>query len=153
MSAIFVEDSKNKKIGECSATYASIKATCPRSCPLFHSRTCYAMHGRCGLIVNRLDSGVNYRDSYKVACQEAKAIDESFKGGAIPNDGPILMLGRRLNASHGVISVLSPQSTKYPTPKERVYVGMSPLGMWLNSLMVRTNGARAVQPGYHVKPR
>ncbi len=86
-SAIFVEKSKNIKItgGEykISATYTSIKASCPNDCKLKNT-TCYAQVGKVAMHESRLE------DSYtpeQVAREEANAIDSSYNGGTIPQDG------------------------------------------------------------------
>lgn len=94
-NAIFVEKSTNHKLGgtwrknepRMCTTYTSIKATCPQSCVLYKTGECYAMLGYVGFITRRLDDGVGPRDSYYVALQEAKAIDQSFRGGMIRQDG------------------------------------------------------------------
>lgn len=89
--AQFIPHSHNRKTGtkepggRVAATYASIKATCPTSCELRKSRTCYAMSAFVGVHVSRLDK-TNFT-AIKVAQQEAKLIRYSFNGGPIPQDG------------------------------------------------------------------
>lgn len=59
MVALFASESSNRKIvgrTKVSATYASIKATCPSACPL-RGEGCYAQHGRTALHVQQLDRG------------------------------------------------------------------------------------------------
>ena len=55
--AIYVERSKNAKLlgsQPVDSTYASIKATCPSSCPL-RDEGCYAQNSYTGMINWRLD--------------------------------------------------------------------------------------------------
>lgn len=88
----FVKESKNRKLGErVSATYSSIKGTCPDTCEL-KGTTCYAETGYVGIQVARLDKALKKLpwDATKIARQEAKLIDESFKGGEV--DGRALRL-------------------------------------------------------------
>lgn len=88
--AIFSEDSKNKKIagrGRVSATYASIKGSCPNSCA-FKGDACYAQSGHVAIHVKRLDEAVTPgMRPEAVARAERRAIREAFKGGRIPQDG------------------------------------------------------------------
>ena len=53
--ATLVLDSKNAKIGQVAATYASIASTCPPTCP-FMGEGCYAQTGHVGFTVRRLDA-------------------------------------------------------------------------------------------------
>ena len=88
--AIFVEKSENSKIsgekGRVSATYGSIKNTCPNSCEL-KDAGCYAQYGHTNLSVRRADSLTDGMNTEQAARVEATAIDQSFKGGPIPQDG------------------------------------------------------------------
>jgi hypothetical protein len=83
----FVADSGNEKIGgksgKVSATYASIEATCDKSCPLM-GNGCFAEGGRVALVVKRL---ANASTPLRAAQCEAREIDRSFKGGPVPQDG------------------------------------------------------------------
>jgi hypothetical protein len=88
-NAIFVDKSNNHKInsrngGKVSATYASIETSCPTSCELRKERTCYAMHGHVLFTLNRFD---NEGTALQTAREEARLIDNAFKGGPIPQDG------------------------------------------------------------------
>lgn len=65
-----IENSENKKIGNCSATYAS-QTSCPKSCPLFR-KGCYAELGPIGIHTNRLNK--EKTTAFAVAQQEARAI-------------------------------------------------------------------------------
>lgn len=84
------ENSKNSKLGKnVAATYASIEATCPSSCKL-KNKGCYAQLGFVGIQNARL---TRQRRSYtptEIAKQEAKLIESSFKGKAVP--GVVLRL-------------------------------------------------------------
>jgi len=90
MVAILAEESKNSKIagsGQVAATYVATKGSCPASCEL-RGTGCYAENGRTGMINHRLNKGVkgDMRPE-ALARAEARAIRESFGGGAIPQDG------------------------------------------------------------------
>lgn len=72
----------------CSATYASIDATCSDAC-VFKAGACYVRSGFTGRMSRALDE-IAYLNSLKpldVAIQEAALIVRSFGGGAIPQDG------------------------------------------------------------------
>ena len=88
--AIFVEKSENRKIsgkkGRVSATYGSIKNTCPDSCAL-KENGCYAQYGHTVFSVRRADKATDGMNTEQAARVEATAIDQSFKGGRIPQDG------------------------------------------------------------------
>ncbi len=91
-AAIFVEKSNNYKIkgykgGRVSTTYASIKGSCPQSCELRQTEECYGMLGRVGFVNQRLDGDVSRSQPIKTAREEAAAIDASFRGGPVPQDG------------------------------------------------------------------
>jgi hypothetical protein len=92
-TSIFVPSSKNGKIGRegspVSATYASIKGTCPSSCPLKDGGGCYAQYGNVALHVRRIDEAVTEEDPRDLARAEAKQIRESFGGGPIPDGRPL----------------------------------------------------------------
>jgi hypothetical protein len=89
--AIFVEKSRNTKISdkkvEVSATYASIKGSCPSSCPL-RGDGCYAQVSYVNYTTHRLDRGfVEGMRPEAVARVERRAIREGFDGGPVPQDG------------------------------------------------------------------
>lgn len=89
--AIFVEDSQNAKIsqpgaGKVSATYASIRDSCPTGCALRKTRECYAMQGHVALQTRRLEYGRG-TSVLQVAREEARAIDRAFGSGPVPQDG------------------------------------------------------------------
>jgi hypothetical protein len=92
-AAIIAVKSGNSKIksargkGEVATTYASIKASCPESCELRTSGTCYAQNGMVGFTVRRLDAATDGHAPLETAITEAAAIDAAFKGGAVPQDG------------------------------------------------------------------
>lgn len=91
--AIYVQDSSNRKISgdsKVDATYASIKATCPDTCSL-KGRGCYAMGGRVGMYVSKLDKRARQHSPLKLARAEAQAINASYRGGPVPT-GRILRL-------------------------------------------------------------
>lgn len=84
--AIYVEDSNNRKISgdsKVDATYASIKKTCPDSCSL-KGQGCYAQTSYTGIIVARMDKRARQGSPLALARAEARAIDQSHKGGPIP---------------------------------------------------------------------
>jgi len=82
--AIFVRRSKNVKVGNVSATYASIKNTCSSTCPLKANRSCYAMNSFVGMVNRRMNSRARQYSPLQVARSEAKAINESYRGGKVP---------------------------------------------------------------------
>lgn len=85
-SAIYVSDSGNSKIGgsrKVDATYASIEATCPKTCPL-KGEGCYAQMGYVAITTHRLDRGAADLSAFQVAKVEANAIDSSYDGGRVP---------------------------------------------------------------------
>jgi hypothetical protein len=88
--ALFIEKSSNSKIvgkkGKVSATYGSIANTCPKSCPLQDSG-CYAQFGHTNIHVKRADKVTAGMTPLQAAKLEANAINASFKGGDIPQDG------------------------------------------------------------------
>ncbi len=84
--AIYVSDSGNRKImgsKKADATYTSIKTSCPKSCPLM-GEGCYAELGYVGITSHRLDDEAKGNSPLDTARAEAKAIDESYKGGPVP---------------------------------------------------------------------
>ncbi len=88
MSAIYVSDSGNTKLNgsrKVDATYASVQATCPKTCP-FMGEGCYAQMGLMAMHTNRLDRDAVGMTTGQVAKVEAKAIDESYKGGKVPEN-------------------------------------------------------------------
>lgn len=84
--AIYVSDSGNSKVmgsKKVDATYVSIKASCPKTCPLM-GEGCYAQLGPVGIHTARLDLEAKGFTALQAARSEAKAIDNSYKGGAVP---------------------------------------------------------------------
>lgn len=84
--AIYVSDSGNKKImgsKKVDATYVSIKASCPKSCPLM-GEGCYAQLGPVGIHTARLDIEAEGFTALQAARAEANAIDASYKAGPVP---------------------------------------------------------------------
>lgn len=84
--AIYVSESGNSKLNgtqKVDATYASIKATCPDSCEL-KDKGCYAQTSFVGMINNRMNRRAKGDSPLELARSEAKCIDESYKGGAVP---------------------------------------------------------------------
>lgn len=82
----YVSDSGNSKImgsKKVDATYVSIQGSCPNSCELKGSG-CYAQLGYVGIQVNRLDKEAVGMSALALARAEAKAIDNSYNGGAVP---------------------------------------------------------------------
>lgn len=89
--AIYAEDSKNTKIsgnGKVDATYASIKNTCPDTCSL-KGEGCYAQTSFVGMINARMNSRARQGSPLQLARAEARAIDASYKGGAVPAGRPL----------------------------------------------------------------
>lgn len=70
--ATLVLASKNAKIGDVSATYASIDGSCPSDCA-HRDSGCYAQLGNVGIHVNRLDKA-NQKVSGKRSRQDARAV-------------------------------------------------------------------------------
>lgn len=86
MGAIYVSDSANSKISgtrKVDATYASIEATCPKTCP-FKGEGCYAQMGYAAITTHKLDRKAVDLTAFEVAKVEANAIDTSYGGGPIP---------------------------------------------------------------------
>jgi hypothetical protein len=84
--AIYVSDSGNTKImgsKKVDATYVSIKASCPKDCPLM-GEGCYAQLSYVGITTHRLDEEAAGFSPLQAARAEAKAIDNSYKGGDVP---------------------------------------------------------------------
>lgn len=84
--AIYVSDSGNTKImgsHKVDATYASIKATCPSTCSLKNGG-CYAQTSFVGMINARMDRRARQYSPLAVARAEARAIDDSYRGGPVP---------------------------------------------------------------------
>lgn len=84
--AIYVSDSGNTKImgtKKVDATYVSIKASCPKDCPLM-GEGCYAQLSYVGITTHRLDEEADGFSPLQAARAEAKVIDESYKGGDVP---------------------------------------------------------------------
>lgn len=88
--AMFAEKSRNSKIvgrGHVSATYASIKASCPSSCALRDSG-CYAQMSYVSFHTRKLDKAVpKGMRPEAVARAERRAIRAAFRGGPVPQDG------------------------------------------------------------------
>lgn len=94
----FIEASSNRKLSPtdgftprapfCSSTYASIEATCPASCA-FKGRGCYAQTGFTRHIGEEMNAAVKAgkMTALDVTRAEARAIDEAFGGGPVPQDG------------------------------------------------------------------
>ena len=85
--AIYVSDSKNSKISgseKIDATYASISATCP-DC-LLKDNGCYAQNSYVGIQVSKLNAESTGLSAIQVARAEAKAIDNCYNGGSIPDN-------------------------------------------------------------------
>jgi hypothetical protein len=84
--AIYVADSGNTKImgsEKVDATYASIKATCPNSCPL-KDDGCYAQTSYVGIVNARMNRRAKGQSVLDLARSEAKAIDNCYDGGQVP---------------------------------------------------------------------
>lgn len=81
--ATLVLQSKNVKIGEVSATYASIDGSCPTDC-MHRGAGCYAQAGNVGIHVNRLNLVNNERsrqDAREGAREEARQIKGAIAEG------------------------------------------------------------------------
>lgn len=88
--SIYVINSKNSKLStsiKIDATYTTTHS-CPSSCPL-KGNGCYAFNSYTKIIVDRLNHEAENLSPLDLARAEAKAIDESYKGGLVP-------LGRNL---------------------------------------------------------
>lgn len=84
--AIYVSNSGNTKImgsQKVDATYASIKHTCPDSCSL-KGEGCYAQTSFVGMVNIKNERRARGASALEVARSEARAIDESYDGGAVP---------------------------------------------------------------------
>jgi hypothetical protein len=84
--SIYVEGSSNTKIAgskKVDATYASIKATCPDTCSL-KNEGCYAQTSFVGMVNHRMNRRARQGSPLEVARAEAKAIDQSYNGGKVP---------------------------------------------------------------------
>lgn len=69
-----------------ATTYASTVSSCPSSCAL-RGKGCYAEVGPVGFTVNRLNRAAKRSAPVATAREEAAAIDASFKGSGVPQDG------------------------------------------------------------------
>jgi hypothetical protein len=91
MVAKFVEKSDNIKISakehKVSATYVSIKASCPTTCQLRNEGSCYAMGGPIAIHLRNLDANSENHNANSAAEQEAFLIKNSFGGKQVPQDG------------------------------------------------------------------
>jgi hypothetical protein len=86
--ATYVINSGNSKLmgsNKVDATYVSIKGSCPSSCEL-KEKGCYAQLGNVGIHVIRLDKEADGMTALQLARSEAKAIDNAYKGGTIPEN-------------------------------------------------------------------
>lgn len=84
--ALYVSDSGNSKImgsKKVDATYVSIEASCPKSCPL-KGEGCYAQLSFVGITTNRLDEEADGFSALQAARAEAKVIDGSYNGKSVP---------------------------------------------------------------------
>lgn len=82
--AIYVEKSKNSKLGNTDSTYTGIKSSCPNDCS-YKNTICYAMTGYVGIVNARLDEEANGLNALGIARAEAAAIDGAYDSGPIPN--------------------------------------------------------------------
>jgi len=85
--ATLVLKSKNVKIGEVSATYASIDGSCPSDC-MHKGAGCYAQAGNVGIHVSRMNATNNVRTrqdarevAREVAREEARQIKAAIASG------------------------------------------------------------------------
>lgn len=86
--AILVEKSQNAKLlgsKDVAATYTSIEATCPPTCP-YMGNGCYAELGHTGIASHRMDKEAKKLSPLDVARAEAHAIVTSYRGGRIPDN-------------------------------------------------------------------
>lgn len=84
----YIKDSKNKKISGrklADTTYVSIQSSCPNSCELKDGNGCYAELSFVGIHVRRLDKEAESLTPLQVARAEAKVINESYDGEAVPS--------------------------------------------------------------------
>lgn len=84
--ALYVSDSGNTKImgsKKVDATYVSIKRTCPASCSLKEAG-CYAQTSFVGMVNVRMNRRARNSSPLDVARAEARAIDDAYDGGAVP---------------------------------------------------------------------
>jgi hypothetical protein len=84
--AIYVEDSKNTKLlgsKKVDSTYTAIKQSCPDTCAL-KDEGCYAQTSYVGMVNHRNERRAKGQSPLQVARSEARAIDESYGGGQVP---------------------------------------------------------------------
>ena len=84
--ALYVSDSGNTKLmgsKKVDATYVSIKASCPKTCPLM-GEGCYAQLSYVGMTSHRLDEEAQGLSALDAARAEAQVIDSAYKGRTIP---------------------------------------------------------------------
>jgi hypothetical protein len=84
--AIYVEDSKNTKLlgsKKVDSTYTAIKQSCPDTCAL-KDEGCYAQTSFVGMVNYRNERRAKGQNPLQVARSEAKAIDDAYKGGQVP---------------------------------------------------------------------
>lgn len=107
----------------CAATYAPIEQTCPSSCLFFAKapngvRPCYADTGFTKFTVRRMEDNAKGLAPAQVASLEADAIDRSFSGEDVPQDGARGGRDLRLHVSgdcrtDGAASILSGAATRW----------------------------------------
>lgn len=104
LPVLLSEKSSNKKLGKkIAATYASVEATCPSTCKL-KNNGCYAQLGFVGIYNSRLTKAAKKGryNSLEISKMEAKLIDESFKGGAVPGTSLRLHVSGDVRTQNGV---------------------------------------------------
>jgi hypothetical protein len=75
-------NSKTSKNGAIDTIYVSTRS-CPKTCTL-KDKGCYALVGTVGIHTSRMNREAEGMDSRDIARAEAKAIDNSYKGGPVP---------------------------------------------------------------------
>jgi hypothetical protein len=80
---VYVSKSGNSKTGHADVTYSAISKTCPNSCEL-KGKGCYAETGNIYFTLKRIEESGKDLSAYDIARQEAKAIDSSYNGKAVP---------------------------------------------------------------------
>ena len=86
IGARYISDSGNTKIAgakKIDATYVSIEASCPTSCPL-KDESCYAQQSFTGFHGRKLDKEAVGFTPLQAARQEAAAINNSYNGNKVP---------------------------------------------------------------------
>lgn len=85
--ALYVSDSGNTKLmgsQKVDATYVAINGSCPKECPL-KSNGCYGELSFTGITTSRLNVQAVGISALDLAREEAKAIDNAYAGGPVPN--------------------------------------------------------------------